>query len=249
MRTTRVLMGMPITVEIVSEDEIAAQSIEDVFAYFTSVDERFSMYKNTSEIMRINHGTCARADASPDMQEVFALCERTRDETDGYFNHVRGDCYDPTGVVKGWAIHRAAELLRRAGHTNFFIDAGGDSEIAGHNADGEAWRVGIRNPFCETEVVKILHMSGGGIATSGTSMRGQHIYNPHAPEKLITDIVSMTVVGPDVCSADRFATAAFAMGTQGITFIDGLAGHEGYMIDARGCATMTRGFETYVQQN
>jgi thiamine biosynthesis lipoprotein len=87
---------------------------------------------------------------------------------------------------------------------------------------------------------------GSGVATSGTYIRGQHIYNPHHPQKTIDDVVSLTVVGPDIYEADRFATAAFAMGREGIIYIEKLPGFEGYMIDTAGLATMTSGFENLV---
>jgi thiamine biosynthesis lipoprotein len=49
-----------------------------------------------------------------------------------------------------------------------------------------------------------------------------------------------------VYEADRFATAAFAMGKRGIQFIEKLVGFEGYMIDVEARATLTSGFERYV---
>ena len=54
-------------------------------------------------------------------------------------------------------------------------------------------------------------------------------------------------MGPNVLEADRFATAAFAMGREGIHFIESLKGFEGYAIDAKGIATMTSGFEVYTK--
>jgi thiamine biosynthesis lipoprotein len=56
----------------------------------------------------------------------------------------------------------------------------------------------------------------------------------------------MTVVGPNIYDADRFATAAFAMGRAGIYFIEQLAYFEGYMIDDHGIATFTSGFSQYL---
>jgi len=87
---------------------------------------------------------------------------------------------------------------------------------------------------------------GRGVATSGTYIRGQHIYNPYRPEEKIEDIVSITVVGPDIYEADRFATAAFAMGRGGIMFIEELKDFEGYAVDAAGIATMTSGFSALI---
>ena len=150
------------------------------------------------------------------------------------------------GIVKGWAIWQAALLLEREGYPYFFIDAGGD--IQGHVTDknSQTWRVGIRNPFKHEEIVKVLEITSQGVATSGTYERGQHIYDPHDPKKIITDIVSLTVIGPNVYEADRFATAAFAMGRAGINFVESLDGFEGYMIDKAGIATLTSNFEQYV---
>ena len=152
---------------------------------------------------------------------------------------------DPSGIVKGWAILQAAHMLKEAGFSNFYIDAGGDIQVAG-NKDGEPWRIGIRDPFERKEIVKVLSVTDKGIATSGTAIRGQHIYDPHHPDTPLQDIVSLTIIGPNVYEADRFATAAFAMGKRGIYFIEQLAGFEGYMIDASARATFTSGFERYV---
>jgi thiamine biosynthesis lipoprotein len=96
------------------------------------------------------------------------------------------------------------------------------------------------------EIVKVLSLSDCGIATSGVYIRGQHIYNPYDEGAPITDIVSLTVIGPDIYYADCFATAAFAMGKEGIDFIEHLDGFEGYMIDNHHQATFTSGFSRYV---
>ncbi len=126
------------------------------------------------------------------------------------------------------------------------MDAGGDIQAHGLSSDGKLWRVGIRNPFNLKENVKIITPGEHGVATSGTYERGQHIYNPHNPAKHIEEIVSLTVIGPNVYDADRFATAAFAMGAKGIHFIEQLPGYDGYMIDRAGVATATSNFHTYV---
>jgi len=253
VKQTRLLMGMPITVEIVGA-AATPEAIDEVFAYFTSVDERFSTYKDTSEISHINSGKLAPAEASADMQRVFALAEQTRQETGGYFDIQRDGMIDPSGIVKGWAIHNAALRMRAMGLRNFYIEAGGDIQADGRNKDGKLWRVGIRSPFAMDEIVKVVALSDAGIATSGTYIRGQHIYNPLAkpgeePAQAGQDgpaVVSLSVIGPNIYEADRFATAAFAMGREGIMFIERLAGFEGYQIDANGIATFTSGFASYV---
>jgi thiamine biosynthesis lipoprotein len=61
----------------------------------------------------------------------------------------------------------------------------------------------------------------------------------------LSEIVGLTVIGADVLEADRFATAAFAMGRDGIVFIEETPGLEGYAIDNAGRATFTSGFGAF----
>lgn len=238
-------MGMPVTLEVV--DTAAGEPLfDEVFDYFVYVDEKFSTYKDQSEISRINRGELKFEDASEDMKIIFDLAEQTRRESNGYFDVHHGGIIDPSGIVKGWAIYNAAEILHKKGFENFFVDAGGDIQVRGKNSQDGNWRVGIRNPFNMDEIVKILSVTDCGVATSGTYVRGQHIYNPKDEGQVITDVLSLTVIGPDVYEADRFATAAFAMGRAGIDFIEYLPSFEGYMIDKDKQATYTTGFARYV---
>lgn len=246
MKQTCLIMGMPITIEVV-DVAITQDDIDKVFAYFVSVDESFSTYKATSEISKINRGELSATAYSENMKTILALSAQTKKDTDGYFDIQHNGLYDPSGIVKGWAIQNAADMLKAWGFRNFYIDAGGDVQVAGRK-DGNLWRIGIRNPFNRYENVKVLALTERGVATSGTAIRGQHIYNPHNRNTSLLDVVSITVIGPNIYEADRFATAAFAMGKKGIQFIENLAGFEGYMIDAQARATFTSGLERYVLQ-
>jgi len=242
-------MGMPVAVEIA--DAAADENIfAAVFDHFTYIDEKFSTYKPESEMMRINRGELPERDWSDDMRIIYMLSEETKQRTGGFFDIRRPDgTVDPSGIVKGWAIWNAAKIIEKAGFGNFYVDAGGDIQTHGLNAEGPAgakWSIGIKNPFNQKEVVKTVYVSGEGVATSGTYLRGEHIYNPK-DGRPANEIVSLTVIGPNIYEADRFATAAFAMGAAGIRFIEQLPGLEGYMIDRDGTATMTTGFEKYIK--
>jgi FAD:protein FMN transferase len=245
MRDTRIIMGMPITVEVVGTTHTAL--IERVFTYFHAVDARFSTYNPESEICLFNRGEVLPHNLSEDMKEVLRLAAQTRDQTKGFFEIRKNDgTLDPSGIVKGWAINHAAKMIRAAGVSDFYVEAGGDIQAEGHNQAGEDWRVGIRSPFEMNEIIKVITLKGHGMATSGNYIRGDHIYNPHDRAKRIDDIVSLTVIGPDILEADRFATAAFAMGRDGIYFLENRAGCEAYMVSANGIATQTTGFGDYV---
>ena len=224
MRETRIIMGMPISLAVL-DAQIRPQDMDAVFREFTALDAQFSPFKNDSEISRLNRGEITETDLTPRAREIFALCEKTKQETGGYFDIFRPDgTIDPCGMVKGWAIKNAAQQLADMGFSNFCVEAGGDIQCHGVNDENKEWRVGIRNPFMPDEIVKVLTPKGGGIATSGNYIRGDHIYNPHTGQYGSGDIVSLTVIGVDVLDADRYATAAFAMGREGIGFIERTGG-------------------------
>lgn len=245
MRETQILMGMPITVEIVGC--ASKRLVGDVFAYFAAIDRRFSLFKPDSEITAFNQGRLAPTAISSDLREVLVLADQTRRRTRGYFDICRPDgLIDPSGIVKGWAIRNASRLIEAAGAKDYLVEAGGDIQSWGKAADGTDWKIGIRNPFDDREIIKTVRPLGRGIATSGTYARGDHIYNPHQPGHPIANMVSLTVIGPDVLQADLYATAAFAMGKQGIYFIEEQPQLEGYAVDMNGIATQTSRFGTFV---
>lgn len=239
------IMGMPITITI-HDKKAVRKDIDELFSYFHHVDTVFSTYKLTSEIQKINRKeiTCDRY--STEVQEILSLAEKTKKETQGYFDITRLDgTIDPSGIVKGWAIWHAAHILLTKHYTDFYINAGGDIQVHKENLHQGKWRVGIQNPWNLDEIVKIVGLTNEGIATSGVYKRGTHIYNPLTYEPA-DEIASLTVIGPNVYEADRFATAAFAMGKEGIHFIEQLDRFEGYMIDTKKQATYTSQFNKYV---
>lgn len=242
-------MGTPVIIEIINK-EAKQKFFDEVFNYFKYVDEKFSTYKENSEITAINNKKIKEENMSKDMQLIFKLSEETKKLTNGYFDIItpKGK-YDPSGIVKGWSIFNASKILKNYGIKNFCIEAGGDIETFGKNEKKEIWCIGIQNPFSEKrEVIKKVYLSGKGIATSGSYVRGRHIYNPKDKYDNLEDIVSLTIIGPNIFEADRYATAIYAMGQKGISFIEKLDGFEGYFIDKNGIATMTKGFNNYIKK-
>ena len=76
MKQTRIMMGMPVTLEIV-DPSVRDAAFSAVFEYFQYVDDTFSTYKDASEIMRLNRHELELEDASEDLQTIFALADQT----------------------------------------------------------------------------------------------------------------------------------------------------------------------------
>src|ERR1017187_5262230 len=96
------VMGTVISLDL-RDEEIPADAVEAAFLWFHEVDERFSTYKDDSEVNRVNRGVLRTADCSNDMREVLALCDTIHEESAGAFNvRAAGAGLDPSAVVKGW---------------------------------------------------------------------------------------------------------------------------------------------------
>jgi thiamine biosynthesis lipoprotein len=206
------------------------------------VDETFSTYRSDSEVSRIARGELRVEDAGEELRWVVARCEALRAETNGYFDAFVGDHrFDPSALVKGWSVQRAADSMAAAGVTDFCINAGGDVATRG-TAGGAPWRVGIRHPHDADAVAAVVEASDGlAVATSGAYERGEHIIDPitgRAP----AGVLSVTVTGPDLGTADAYATAAFAMGPDGPAWTLQLDGYEAMTILSDDTVLTTPGF-------
>src|SRR5208337_229960 len=193
MERTEVIMDMPITVSIspIFGSEAPVEVFKAVFAYFREIDEGFSPFKAGSEVSRMSRGELAPKDASPRMKEVLRICDETEAQTGGYFSAWYRGSFDPSGVVKGWAVREASRRLDELGFFDHCIEAGGDIEARGLNAEGRPWEIGIRNPFDPSTIIKVLRLSDRGIATSGTYIRGDHIYNPQTGRPVSDGVASL----------------------------------------------------------
>jgi thiamine biosynthesis lipoprotein len=240
-RRTEQLMGdHPFTIEVAGPADPGV--VDAAFAELRWIDRTFSPFRPDSAVSRLNAGTLNEAAAEPLVREVLASCRRFERETGGYFSAWASGRLDPCGLVKGWAIARAAAILERAGYRAYFVDGAGDVLCRGERAPGRPWRVGIRHPRERERVVAVVEARDIAVATSGTYEKGAHIVDPHTGHAA-TDLVSLTVIGPDIVAADVYATAAFAMGRDGLAFIEGLAGYEAFAIDADLFSASTSGFE------
>ncbi|WP_432835526.1 FAD:protein FMN transferase [Dactylosporangium sp. CA-092794] len=221
------VMGMPISLDLDDDLPIAAleRLADEVFDWLRLVDGIFSTYKPESEISRLGRGELRREDCSAVVGEVLDRCAELWTETGGYFDINAGGMLDPSGYVKGWAVQRACDRLRDAGSANHCLNAGGDVYVRGAPRGRDRWRIGIRHPWEALSVAWVLEVTDTAVATSGTYERGLHVLDPFTG-KPAHDLRSVTVVGPDLGTADAYATAALAMGLKGIDWLASVPGHE-----------------------
>jgi len=242
IKETRLIMGMPIIL-IAPDKSVANENIEEVFSFFTYVDKMYSPFIESSLVSRIRRGEVGEPEYPDELREILAIAKQTKRDTNGYFNVWHKGDFDPSGIVKGWAIAEAAKILGKYSD-NFYIEAGGDIQVGGVNEGGYPWQIGIRNPFDRHQNIKVVALKDSAVATSGTAIRGQHIYDP-VDNKKLDEVVSISVITSNIIDADRMATAAFAMGAKGIYFIEQLDGYEACAVMADKTTITTTGWQKY----
>jgi thiamine biosynthesis lipoprotein len=243
IRRVEHIMGMPIVLDA-RDENVDEGAVDAMFDWLRWVDAVFSTYKHDSEISRLNRGELAPDDVHPEVAGVLARCEELRGETDGYFDvcAAAADVVDPSGLVKGWSVDRAAAILDDAGLRNYALNAAGDMRVRGRAAPEWCWSIGIQHPLERDKVARVIETTGLAVATSGEYARGEHVFDPHT-HLPPTGILSVTITGPDLATADAYATAAFAMGAERAThWTARLRGYEAMTILADGRVLSTPGF-------
>ncbi|MFF4058779.1 FAD:protein FMN transferase [Streptomyces sp. NPDC001668] len=230
------VMSFPVSLRVDDED-VPESAADAVFAWLREVDARFSPFKEDSEVSRYDRGELSEAALSADLREILDLCEHYRVATGGAFDvRLPGRRLDPCAVVKGWSVQRAADLLTAAGATRFVLNAGGDVAAA-----GGPWRVGVRHPEHADKLCTVLSLDSGAVATSARYERGDHIIDGRTGRPA-TGLLSLTVVAKTLTEADSVATAAFAMGAEGVDWAASLEGCEVFAVDADRGVLRTPGF-------
>lgn len=213
------VMGMPVSVHVravdVSRSDIEAAAAR-VLAHLRRVDAVLSTWRADSDLLRVQHGEIEGVDeVHPWLADVTDLCLEAEDRTDGLFRAWRRRpggrlSFDPTGLVKGWAVAAAAEHLRIVSEIAYSIGAGGDVVVGTGAAVDQPppWRIGIEDPRQRGGLARVVTVSRGAVATSGAAIRGGHVVDPRTGEGIVRS-GSATVVGPDLMWADVWATAAW----------------------------------------
>jgi thiamine biosynthesis lipoprotein len=155
------------------------------------------------------------------------------------------------GIGKGYAVDRAADLLRRAGLRNFMIQAGGDLYVAGNRGD-RPWRLGLRDPRGPADrSFAALDLSDGTFSTSGdyerffirNGRRYHHLIDPDRGEPA-QGTRSVTVVANRATLADGLSTGVFLIGPEaGMALIERLPDVEGVIVTAKNEVLVSSGLQ------
>jgi thiamine biosynthesis lipoprotein len=171
-----------------------AIAVDDETAHL--LDYAATCHAQSDGMFDITSGILRRAwrfdrDQPPDAAQIAALLNRVgwhrlRWEPPVLSFPAAGMEIDFGGIVKEYAVDRAAVICRDAGIPNAVVNLGGDLRVAGPRADGSPWKIGIRHPRQADGIVESIAMREGALASSGDyercivfeGVRYGHILNP-----------------------------------------------------------------------
>lgn len=240
-RRVEQVMGLPVSLALRGR-HAGGPRAEDAWraatTYLHGVDRVFSTYRAESIISRLGRGEVDVAHCPPEVAEVLALAEAARIASGGAFDVRRAGAdgrvvLDTDGVVKGWAIQRAARAFDDLPDTDVCLSGGGDMVCRVADPDKDPWRIGIEDPRDPRRVLAVLPLANGAVATSGTAHRGRHIVDARTGAHP-RGIAAVTVVAADLTWADIDATTAFALGRDALTWLRSRRGRAGVVVWADG---------------
>jgi thiamine biosynthesis lipoprotein len=237
LRHAEEVMGTVFSFDVRGGEPKAVQrALEEAVVQLHRVDEVFSTYREDSQISRLARGELTVEECDPQVAEVLGLCAEVERLSEGWFSTRYAGRLDPTGLVKGWATERAARHMAASGATGVSVNGGGDVQLLGVPGTHRPWRVGVSDPLRPGALAAVVSAAGVdelAVATSGTAERGAHILDPRTGHSAVTDLVAVTVVGPQLTWVDAWATAAFAMGSrEALTWLESLPDIEALLITA-----------------
>lgn len=211
---TVVAMTMPFTLSLAVTDEVAGQALLQklagaVLADLKAIEDKFSAFRPDSLVSRYRAGE-KDVMLDRDFQEVYVRSLAAQEETAGGFDPYFEGAYNPTGLVKGWAIERVFNrhlkpVLAYGDVEAVCLNGAGDMQLATSPVSDFIWQVGVERADNLQELVTRLSLKDGAVATSGYSKKGNHIVGASS------DLAQVTVVALSLTEADLWATALLAL--------------------------------------
>ena len=159
------------------------------------------------------------------------------------------------GIGKGYAVDRAAGILRLRGLRDFMVQSGGDIYVSGLK-DGQPWRLGIQDPRgAANRSFAELDLSDGTFSTSGDYERSflkdgrryHHILDPSTGEPA-RGTRSVTIVANHAVLADALSTGVFLLGPDaGMALIERLPDVDGVIVSDKNEVLISSGLRGKVR--
>ncbi|PKM95545.1 MAG: thiamine biosynthesis protein ApbE [Firmicutes bacterium HGW-Firmicutes-1] len=162
-----------------------------------------------------------------------------------------GMMIDLGGIAKGYAADVMSKLMGEMGYQHAIINLGGNILCHGSKPEGEAFKIGIRDPYKTSEdYVGIVEKVNTAVVTSGIYERNfteneimyHHILDTSSGYPVNNELASVTIITQNSTYADALSTGVFSMGIEeGLEFTQQLDDVEAIFISTDKKIYMTTG--------
>ena len=184
-------------------------------------EETFSLFRPESELSRVNRSQARVLRVSPRFARALRVALEVAGSTEGLVDptlcgrwpelvlsgrmlaRTPGLTLDLNGVVKALAVDEAVRTLEGPG----FVSVGGDLAVQGP--------VDVALPA--NGAIRVV---AGGLATSGTASRGEHLVDPTSGRPRGSCWEQVTASGATCIDADVAAKAGFLLSERGPEWLD-----------------------------
>jgi thiamine biosynthesis lipoprotein ApbE len=149
-----------------------------------------------------------------------------------------GTQIDLGGIGKGYAVDRAASVLKQNGINSALINFAGNIYAFGTPPGKDLWVIGLQHPRESEGLLGSFEIKDKAVSTSGDyekfftieGKRYSHIIDPRTGNP-VKGIVSVTIVTDSATRADALSTGVFVLGLEkGMALIEKLPDVEGIII-------------------
>lgn len=125
----------------------------------------------------------------------------------------QGMTLDSGGIGKGFASDLIVAAARASGVDGVMVSMSGDVVVAGSPPDGDAWRLGVEDPFDESAHVQVVRLVEGAVVTSSqrknTFTGGHHLIDPRTGRSAATTAQTVSVIASSGARAEVLAKSGF----------------------------------------
>ncbi|MCK5779919.1 MAG: FAD:protein FMN transferase [Psychrilyobacter sp.] len=161
---------------------------------------------------------------------------------------------DTGSFLKGYAIHKAKEILEKNGVESAYISAISSIETVNTKPNNEMWKIGLQNPANPTDLYHVVKLNDKSMGVSGdyqtfVEIEGKKYH--HLLDKSsgypIRDRKMVVVIGEDGFETDMYSTAFFSMPIKDvIDYVNKTNDLEVMIIDKDMKEIYSNGFQKYM---
>ena len=190
-------------------------------------------YTQTNSIFDVTVGTLKQSMQYKSIKEIeesreklsaFVGCEHFEIKRDTLHFTNPYTTIDLGGFIKEYAVDNALKIVKKAKIETALINFGGDIYALGLKPNGEAFKIGIKNPLSPKEYIQDVYLSDQALTTSASYERNQTVEGKSYSHIMHTQdlqkkVLSASVISPTVLQSGVYSTALMIDHTLDIPFI------------------------------